>query len=157
MVGGARDVRQAFGGVSVKTEGLRAASRALSKAGDYAEDQRQLMYSIGLIVVHEAKRIAPVRSGLLRDSIRAGKGKTKAVVRAGFRRVPYAPVVHYGWPDRNIPAQPYMDQALATTRNEVMARYDQGMQALLFKAGLDPSKSSVIQDNRWKLDTFSGL
>lgn len=155
MVGGARDVRQAFGGVSVQTQGLRAASRALSKAGDYAEDQKELMHEIGMVVANEAKRIAPVRSGTLRDTIRAGKGKTKAVVRAGFKRVPYAPVVHYGWPDRNIPAQPYMYQALANTRTEVMSRYDRGMEALLFKAGLDPSSGGTVIPSSRSF-TFSG-
>lgn len=154
MVESARDIRQTYGGVTVTAKGLRSASRALSKAGDYAEDQKDLMHEIGMIVVNEAKRIAPARTGTLRESIRAGKGKTKAVVRAGFKRVPYAPVIHYGWPDRNIPAQPYMYQALATTRNEVMARYDRGMEALLFKAGLDPSSTTVIKDS-WKLTSFS--
>lgn len=155
MFEGARDVRQTFGGVSIQTQGLRSTSRALSKAGDYAEDQKELMHEIGMIVVNEAQRIAPARSGKLRESIRAGKGKTKAVVRAGFKRVPYAPVIHYGWPDRNIPAQPYMYQALATTRSEVMARYDRGMEALLFKAGLDPSSGGSITPSSRSLD-FSG-
>jgi hypothetical protein len=154
MVISASDVHKTFSGVSVQTKGLRAASLALKRAGDYAEDQKELMHEIGMIVVNEAKRIAPARSGTLRESIRAGKGKTKAVVRAGWKRVPYAPVIHYGWPDRNIPAQPYMYQALAATRSEVMSRYERGMQALLFKAGLDPSKSSVSYDN-WKLNDFS--
>jgi hypothetical protein len=144
MVESARDIRQTYNGVTVRTQGLRSASRALSKAGDYAEDQKELMHEIGLIVSNEAKRIAPVRTGTLRESIRAGKGKTKAVVRAGFKRVPYAPVVHYGWPDRNIPAQPYLYEALAKTRTQVIARYDRGMEALLYKAGLDPSSAGRV-------------
>lgn len=141
---GARDVSQDFKGVTLKTEGLAKASRALAKAGDYAEDQRDLMHSIGQLVVNEAKTLVPVRSGTLRDAIRAGLGKTKAVVRAGFRRVPYAPVIHYGWEDHNIQPQPYMLQALANKREEAFAMYEQGMQALLFKAGLDVSRGGII-------------
>jgi hypothetical protein len=140
----ARDVSQQFKGVTLKTEGLAKASRALSRAGDYAEDQRDLMHRIGNLVVGEAKALAPVRSGALRDAIRAGRGKTKAVVRAGFRRVPYAPVIHYGWADHNIEPQPYMLQALANKRSEAFAMYQDGMRALLFKAGLDVSQAGII-------------
>lgn len=140
----ARDLRQEFRGVTLKTEGLAKASRALARAGDYAEDQRDLMHAIGQVVVDEAKTLAPVRSGALRDAIRAGRGKTKAVVRAGFRRVPYAPVIHYGWADHNIEPQPYMLQALANKRAEAFRMYQDGMRALLFKAGLDVSNAGII-------------
>lgn len=141
---GARDVSADFKGVTLKTEGLARASRALAKAGDYAEDQRELMHRIGQLVVDEAKGLAPVRTGALRDAIRAGRGKTKAVVRAGFRRVPYAPVVHYGWADRNIEPQPYLLQALANKREEAFNLYQEGMRALLFKAGLDVTSADII-------------
>lgn len=140
----ARDLRQEFRGVTLKTEGLAKASRALARAGDYAEDQRDLMHAIGQVVVDEAKALVPVRSGALRDAIRAGRGKTKAVVRAGFRRVPYAPVIHYGWADHNIEPQPYMLQALANKRAEAFRMYQDGMRALLFKAGLDVSNAGII-------------
>lgn len=139
-----RDVSKEFQGVTLKTQGLSRASRALARAGDYAEDQRDLMHRIGNLVVGEAKALAPVRSGALRDAIRAGRGKTKAVVRAGFRRVPYAPVIHYGWADHNIAPQPYMLQALANKRSEAFRMYEAGMQALLFKAGLDVSNAGII-------------
>lgn len=144
----ARDFSNTYRGVTVKTKGIGRASRALSKAGDYAEDQRDLMHELGLIVANEAKRIAPVRSGLIRDSIRAGRGKTKAVVRAGFRSVPYAPVIHYGWADHNIEPQPYMLQALVNKREQVVEAYEMGMEQLLFKAGLDPSRGSVLAESR---------
>jgi hypothetical protein len=139
-----RDLRQEFRGVTLKTEGLAKASRALARAGDYAEDQRDLMHSIGQLVVDEAKTLAPVRSGALRDAIRAGRGKTKAVVRAGFRRVPYAPVIHYGWADHNIEPQPYMLQALANKRAEAFKLYEDGMRRLLLKAGLDVSQAGIM-------------
>jgi hypothetical protein len=143
-VAGARDVSREFRGVTLKTEGLAKASRALAKAGDYAEDQRDLMHSIGQVIVNEAKGIAPVRSGALVNAIRAGRGKTKAVVRAGFRKVPYAPVIHYGWADHNIEPQPYMLQALANKREEAFNLYQNGMRALLYKAGLDVASADIV-------------
>lgn len=140
----ARDVSKDFRGVTLKTQGLAKASRALARAGDYSEDQRDLMHRIGQLVVDEAKTLVPVRSGALRDAIRAGRGKTKAVVRAGFRRVPYGPVIHYGWEDHNIEPQPYMLQALANKRAEAFVMYQDGMRKLLYEAGLDVTSADLI-------------
>ena len=139
-----RDVSSEFAGVTLKTQGLGRASRALAKAGDYADDQRDLMHNIGLMIVGEAKNLVPVQSGDLRNTIRAGRGKTKAVVRAGYRRIVYAPVIHYGWAAHNLAPQPYMLQALANKRAEAFRMYEAGMQALLFKAGLDVSRAAII-------------
>lgn len=144
----ARDFSKTFNGVTVKAKGLGSASRALAKAGDYSEDQRELMHKIGMIVVAEAKTLVPVKRGYTRDSIRAGRGKTKAVVRAGGRWVKYAPVVHYGWAEQDIEPQPYMLQALVAKREEVVRAYEEGFEQLLFKAGLDPSRGSIVPASR---------
>lgn len=144
----ARDFSKTFNGVTVKAKGLGSASRALSRAGDYAEDQRELMHQIGMIVVTEAKTLVPVGRGYTRDSIRAGRGKTKAVVRAGNRWVKYAPVIHYGWAENNIEPQPYLLNALVKKREEVVRKYEEGFEALLFKAGLDPSRGSIVPSSR---------
>lgn len=128
-----RDIRKEFKGGYIKTQGLAKLNRAMKAAGNDAEDNRELMYRLGNIVAEEAKRLAPVRSGALRDAIRAGKGKTKAVVRAGFRSVPYAPVIHYGWSEHNIEPQPYLLQALMNKREQVIAEYEDGIADLVRK------------------------
>lgn len=122
-----RDVRKEFAGGYIKTDGLSKLNRAMTAAGIDAEDNRELMIRLGQIVADEAKRLAPVRSGNLRDAIRPGRGKTKAVVRAGFRSVPYAPVIHYGWSDRGIEPQPYLLQALQNRREYVIAAFEDGI------------------------------
>lgn len=125
-----RDVSAEFKGGYIKTDGLSKLNRAMAAAGKDAEDNRELMFRLGEIVANEAKSLAPVRSGRIRDSIRAGRGKTKAVVRAGFRSVPYAPVIHYGWAEHNIEAQPYMLQALQNKRDEVIKVFEDGIRDL---------------------------
>jgi len=122
-----RDISADFKGGYIKTQGIAKLNRAMLAAGTDAEDNRELMFKLGSIVAEEAKQLAPKRSGTLAGAIRAGRGKTKAVVRAGFRSVPYAPVIHYGWADRGIEAQPYLLQALANKRDEVIREFENGI------------------------------
>jgi hypothetical protein len=132
-----RDVFEVVDGdVRIRIEGLRDTLRALSKAGADAEDMKDLMHAMGSIVVSAARPRTPVRSGWLASTVRAGRGKTKAVVRMGTRARPYAGVVHYGWPARNIRAQPSLVDAYQATRGQVLRRFDDGLTELLQKNNL---------------------
>lgn len=128
------DFEVANGGVRVTVRGLSRTLRALSAAGADAEEMRDLMHSIGMTVVRAAS--PPRRSGNLASTLRAGKGKTKAVVRAGGARAPYAGVIHYGWPARNIAAQPFLLSALRSQRGTVLRQLDDGLGDLLKKNNL---------------------
>src|SRR5690606_32966995 len=94
------------GGTRVRIDGLNRVVRKLNAAGADAEDMRDLMHDLGNIVIAGANE--PIDSGRLSADIRSGRGKTKAVVRAGGARVPYAGVIHYGWPARGITPQPFL-------------------------------------------------
>ena len=116
-------------GVTVKITGLRDTLRAMEKAGTDATDLKDLMQQVGNIVVHAAR--PPRASGALASTVRAGRSKTKAVVRAGTARTPYAGVIHYGWPSRHITAQPFLVDALDRTQAQILAQLDKGIQNLL--------------------------
>ena len=64
-------------------------------------------------------------------SIRPGRVKTRAVIRAGRAGVPYAGVQHYGWAARNIKPNPYLTDALATRQAAVLAELDAGLARLI--------------------------
>lgn len=113
----------------IRVEGLRTAQRQLAAAGASADDLKDLMQSIGSIVVGAAN--PPSRSGQLASTIRAGRGKTKAVVRAGGAKAPYAGVIHYGWPARGIPARPFLTDALQANRSRIFEQLDRGIADLL--------------------------
>lgn len=130
----AGDFEIAQGDVRLKVEGLSRTIRALSKAGADAQDMKALMHSIGNLVVHAAK--APVLTGRLAGTVRAGKGKTKAVVRAGGARTPYAGVVYYGWPARNIAPNEFLNEALNRERSDILRALDEGLEELLRKNNL---------------------
>jgi hypothetical protein len=117
------------GPVTVRVDGLREALRDLRDAGADAQDMAELMHQLGTLVVLAAN--PPVRSGALDSTVRAGRGKTKAVVRVGSRRVPYAGVIHYGWPARNIAPNPFLTEALQRQRGAVLAALDRGLGDLL--------------------------
>lgn len=126
----------ASGDVQLRVEGLRSTLRALADAGADAADLKDLMQSLGQIVATHAQLRAPRETGRLATTVRPGRGKTKAVVRAGGARAPYAGVIHYGWPARNIPAQPFLADALQAQRARVLAELDDGIEDLLRKHDL---------------------
>lgn len=129
------DVQEIVAGdVRLRIEGLNRVIRQLSKAGADAQSMRDLMHDIGMLVVNDAH--PPVRSGTLAGTMRAGKGKTKAVARAGGARIPYAGVIHYGWPARNIRPQPFLTEALQRQRGAVFNKLEDGLQELIEKTGL---------------------
>ncbi len=134
MAAGGEDFTIADGDVRIRITGLRKTLAALSKAGADAESMRELMHAIGMTVVRAAG--PPVLTGRTSSTLRAGRGKTKAVVRAGGARAPYAPVPHYGWPARNIAPNPWLATALQQTRSRVLAQLDRGLGDLLKKNDL---------------------
>lgn len=121
-------------GVRVRVDGLSKTFRAMSKAGADSQDMKVLMHELGMIVVKATN--PPVVSGRLAGTIRAGRGKTKAVVRAGGARAPYGPVIHYGWPARGITPQPFLLNALQRKRGDVLSALDDGIEDLLRKNNL---------------------
>ncbi|APF33385.1 hypothetical protein [Microbacterium paludicola] len=118
----------------VRIEGLGKTVRALQKAGADAEDMRDLMHALGSIVVDAAS--PPVVSGKLAGTIRAGRGKTKAVVRAGGAKAKYAGVAHYGWPAKNKPANPFLTSALQANQGRIFSALDAGLADILKKNDL---------------------
>jgi hypothetical protein len=124
----------ANGSQSVRIEGLRKLNKAFRDAEVNASDQKELMHSLGQIVVRAA--VVPADSGLLSTTVRAGRGKSKAVVRAGGAKTPYAGVIHYGWPQHNIAPNPFLLNALASTTNEVVDALSDGIGDVLRKANL---------------------
>ena len=124
----------ANGSQSVRIDGLRKLNKAFRDAEVNASDQKELMHNLGQIVVRAA--VVPAESGLLTTTVRAGRGKTKAVVRAGGAKAPYAGVVHYGWPAHNIAPNPFLLNALDSSTTEIVDALSDGIGDVLRKANL---------------------
>jgi len=130
----ADDFEVANGPVRLRVDGLRKVGRNLAKSGADASDMKDLMHSLGMLIVRAAH--VPEVSGRLASSLRAGRGKTKAVVRAGGARAPYAGVNHYGDPARGIAPNPYLVNAVRSERADILQSLDVGIEEILRKNDL---------------------
>ena len=121
---------------SIKIQGGKELRRELRKMGDDMQDLKELNLDVATIVSDRAKDLVPRRTGNLADTIRQSVTKTAGRVRSGFKRVPYAGVIHFGFPARGIKPQPFLYDALDQRRDEVLDRYFQGVKKIQKKAGL---------------------
>jgi hypothetical protein len=132
---------------SVKIEGAKELRRRLSVLDAGFDDLKQLHEDLAKMVADTAANRAPVRTGNLRETIRASGTKTAGRVRAGFKsKAPYAFPIHFGWatrPDANkgwrggpISPNPFLYDALDERRGEVLNAYFQGVKKIQRKAGL---------------------
>ena len=116
---------------SVRVEGARELRRTLKRAGVSVEDLKDANAAAGAIVVAAARPTAPRRSGRLAGTIRASRAAASATVRAGGASVPYAGVIHWGWPAHHITAQPWLSEAATSTESAWLAAYEAGVGKLL--------------------------
>lgn len=130
------DLDMTSGGVRLRVTGLSKTVRALKKAGADSADMKEIMHQVGMVVVRAGMPRVPIRSGRLAATLRAGRGQTKAVVRAGGARARYAGVIHYGWPAHHIHPAPFLLEAVTATRGQTLDRLDQGIGDILRKNNL---------------------
>lgn len=108
----------------VRVDGLKETIRSLKAAGVAANDFGRVMQAVGELVATTARPLTRPKSGQLASSIRPSKTQTKAIVRAGGARTPYAGPQHFGWPARNIHPNPFLYTALDKRAAEVVARFE---------------------------------
>jgi len=116
----------------IKVAGLKQAIRALQAIGVPAAEIKAAGSEAGELVAGQARALAPVRSGALRNSIRVSKSLNRVSVSAGNNKsVPYANPIHWGWFKRNIKPQPFFVKALGITRDEVYQNYYRSLDKLI--------------------------
>lgn len=125
------------GGAVMRIEGFNKTVRALDRAGAETQDMKDLMHSLGSLVVKTARPLTPHKTGRLAGSIRSGRGKTKAVVTAGRKSIPYAGVQHYGWPAHHIKATMFLVKALEIKNEEIVRNLVKGIGEICTKLGLE--------------------
>ncbi len=124
-------------GRQVSVDGARELRKALKTVGDEAKaGLKDVNLEVAEIVARAAVTKVPSRSGALRETVRAAGAQTRASVKAGFKKVPYAGVIHFGFPARGILPQPFLYDALDARRDEVMDAYTDGIADLIKKNGL---------------------
>lgn len=122
--------------VGVRVEGLRETVAKLEKLGAESGDLKDAFNKAGQIVVNKAKPLTNPKSGRLAGSIRASRTKNKSIIRAGGARIPYAGVIHFGWPGHNIEPKNYLYGAAASSQDEVVNVIDRELNELIRRLGL---------------------
>jgi phage gpG-like protein len=115
----------------IQVKGARELRRTLKRAGVSIEDLKDANAAAGSIVVAAGRTTAPRRSGRLAGSIRASRAAASATVRAGGASVPYAGVIHWGWPGHHISARPWLSEAATSTESAWLAAYEAGVEKVL--------------------------
>jgi HK97 gp10 family phage protein len=127
-----------YGQNGVKVRGLNQAIRSLRELGVPDQEIKDAGSQAGELVASEARSLAPVKTGKLRDSIRVSKTLRKVTISAGNNRtsasgIPYANPIHWGWFKRNIRPQPFFVKALGLTRDQVFRAYFDNIAKLVAK------------------------
>lgn len=117
--------------VGIKVVGARQLRSTLKKAGDDLGDLKDAHKRAADVVANAAKQRAPKLTGRLAGSIRGAGTTTAAFVRAGFKSIPYAGPIHWGWPARNIKAQPFMSDAATQTEGTWLPIYENAVDEAL--------------------------
>lgn len=115
---------------TVEVDGLKQLIRSLRRAGDDLADLKEANQQAATIALHGAQARAPIDSGRLAASGRTAKQAARARFLFGGARVPYAAVVHWGWPARDIPADTYGSDGARKTEPLWTESYQTAIQAL---------------------------
>lgn len=115
----------------MRVEGARRLRATLKAAGVSVQDLKDAHKEVADLVARAAAPAAPRASGALADSVRTAGTASAAIVRAGGARLPYAGPIHWGWPARNIRAQPWLADAAAETDTAWQGVYLQAVEAII--------------------------
>lgn len=115
----------------VVVEGARNFRSTAKRAGDDLQDLRGAHAAAAGIVQPAAAGRAPKVSGALAASGRSSGTGTMAIVRFGGATVPYANPIHWGWPARNIPANPFVSEAAQATQPTWLPIYEHAVETIL--------------------------
>lgn len=111
----------------VTVEGGPELRRAFKRFGDRAADLKALHARAAEPVEDRAEAIVPRLTGFLAGTIVTRVTTRAAQVIAGGRRAVYGPPIHFGWRARNIAPNPFLYTALDERRDEVLRRYESGV------------------------------
>lgn len=115
----------------VTVEGLPALRRRLRRIEGGLQELKAVNKATADYIAAAARPGVPHRTGRLAGTMRTSGTNRAGVIRAGTARVPYAAVIHYGWPARNIAPRPWVITAALRTEPAWTARYQERINDLV--------------------------
>lgn len=115
----------------VQVEGIRELRRRLRTIEGGLDDLKAEHRWVGDYVLGRASPGTPRRSGRLAATGRAAGTATASIVRYGTARVPYAAVIHYGWPARHISPSQWVWNAAQRSEPVWLDHFNQAIEQLV--------------------------
>lgn len=116
---------------TVRVQGVDRLRSTLRRAEIGLDDLKDANARAGQMVAQWGAVRAPRMTGRLGTSVRAARQAKAAVIVAGSAAVPYAGVIHWGWPAHNIAPQPWLSQAAVDTQPAWLPIYQDDIQKIL--------------------------
>lgn len=116
---------------ALQVDGARQLRSSLKRAGVSVQDLKAAHKAVADMVATDASPRTPRRTGRLAGTLRAAGTQSAAIVRAGRSTVPYAGVIHWGWPAHGIDAQPWIAEAAERKFEPAQAQYLQALEAII--------------------------
>jgi hypothetical protein len=119
------------GALTLRLDGGRQLRAGLADVENGINDLKAAHAEAAGIAAEASAQLAPKRSGNLARTIRAAGTKTAGILRAGNKRVPYAPAIHWGWAARNIKGSFYLSDGATSSEGRWVRVYEDHLNQLV--------------------------
>jgi hypothetical protein len=117
--------------------GVKEVTDTLKKLGRDIEENLELNKELSTTLSQKASAMAPKLTGALASSVVGNPSSERAQIVAGSAAVPYAGVIEYGWPARNIQPQPYLNKAVNDNLGYIIEKYEDSIKDIVKKYDLN--------------------
>jgi len=122
---------------NISISGVKEVTDTLKKLGRDIESNIELNKELSTTLSQKASAMAPKLTGALASSVVGNPSAEKAQILAGSAAVPYAGVQEYGWPERNIRPQPYLNPAVNNNMGYIIEKYNDSIQKAIKQYNLN--------------------
>ncbi|CAB4149403.1 hypothetical protein UFOVP542_4 [uncultured Caudovirales phage] len=113
---------------NISIQGVKEVTDSLNKLARDLQSNIELNKELSTTLSQKASAMAPKLTGALASSVVGNPSAEKAQILAGSAAVPYAGVQEYGWPERNIRPQPYLNPAVKDNMGYIIEKYNDSIQ-----------------------------
>jgi phage gpG-like protein len=121
----------------ITIQGVKEVTDSLNKLARDLQSNIELNKELSTTLSQKASAMAPKLTGALASSVIGNPSAEKAQIIAGSAAVPYAGVQEYGWPERNIRPQPYLNPAVKDNIGYIIEKYNDSIQSAIKQYNLN--------------------
>ena len=122
---------------NISIQGVKEVTDSLDKLARDLGSNIELNKELSTTLSQKASAMAPKLTGALASSIVGNPSAEKAQILAGSAAVPYAGVIEYGWPKKNIQAQPYLTTTVNNNLGYIVAKYQNSITGIIKQYNLN--------------------